>query len=112
MKNSLKALRERRLQGAPAPAQALSAQEGQRLQLAQHLRKLVDANPKAAREALEMSQEQAPELFLIAQNQPQAQWAESLMSSESMLSLMSRNPNQAKTLLEQPDLRSLLELLP
>ena len=77
-----------------------------------HLQRLVDADPRAAREALEMSQEQAPELYLIAQNQPPSQWAQSLMSSESMHSLMSRSPSQAKALLDQPDLRSLLELLP
>ena len=76
------------------------------------MQRLVDADPKAAREALEMSQEQAPELYLIAQNQPPSQWPQSLMSSDSMHSLLSRNPSQAKTLLEQNDLRSLLEMLP
>lgn len=96
----------------PAPAQRLTAQEVELLQLSRHLQRLVDSDPRAAREALEMSQEQAPELYLIAQNQPPSQWAQSLMSSESMHSLMSRSPSQAKTLLDQPDLRSLLELLP
>jgi hypothetical protein len=111
MNNSLKASTAQKLQGVAQP-QALSAQEAQRLQLEQHLRKLVQSDPKEAREVLEMSQEQAPELYLIAQNQPSSQWAASLMSSESMLSLLSRKPSQVKTLLEQPDLRSLLELLP
>ena len=111
MNSSLKASTAPKLHGAAQP-QALTAQEGELLLLSQHLRKLVEADPQEAREALEMSQEQAPELFLIAQNQPQAQWAQSLMSSDSMRSLMSRSPSQAKTLMEQPDLRSLLELLP
>lgn len=111
MNNSLKASPAHNLPGAAQP-QALTTQESERLRLLRHLQRLVESNPQEAREALEMSQEQAPELFLIAQNQPQAQWATSLMNSESMHSLMSRSRSQAKTLLEQPDLRSLLELLP
>lgn len=93
-------------------SQPLAKWEADRLLLLQHLERLVDADHKAARGALEMSQEHAPELYLIAQNQPPSQWARSLMSSDSMLSLLSRNPSQAKTLLEQPDLQSLLEQLP
>ena len=65
-----------------------------------------------AREAMEMSQEQAPELFQIAQSQPETQWAQALMSSDSMLSLMSQSPSRVKEMLEAPDLRSLLEMLP
>ena len=97
---------------AQQQSQPLSKQEADRLSLLMHLERLVDADPKAAREALEMSQEQAPELYLIAQNQPPSQWPQSLMSSDSMHSLLSRNPSQAKALLEQNDLRSLLEMLP
>ena len=97
---------------AQQQSQPLSKQEADRLSLLMHLERLVDADPKAAREALEMSQEQAPELYLIAQNQPQSQWPKSLMSSDSMHSLLSRNPSQVKTLLEQNDLQSLLEQLP
>ena len=93
-------------------SQPLAKLEADRLLLLQHLERLVDADPKAARGALEMSQEHAPELYLVAQNQPPSQWAQSLMSSDSMLSLLSRNPSQAKTLLEQTDLQSLLEQLP
>lgn len=111
MNSSLKASTAPKLQGAAQP-QALTAQEGELLLLSQHLRKLVEADPQEARQALEMSQEQAPELFLIAQSQSPAQWPQSLMNSDSMRSLMSRSPSQAKSLLEQTDLRSLLELLP
>ena len=93
-------------------SQPLEKWEADQLLLSKHLERLVDADHKAAREALEMSQEQAPELYLIAQNQPPSQWPQSLMSSDSMHSLLSRNPSQAKTLLEQNDLRSLLEMLP
>ena len=97
---------------AQQQSQPLSKQEADRLSLLMHLERLVDADPKAAREALEMSQEQAPELYLIAQNQPPSQWPQSLMSSDSMHSLLSRNPSQVKTLLEQNGLQSLLEQLP
>lgn len=90
----------------------LTAQEELRLLLSRHLQRLVAADPKAAREALEMSQEQAPELHLIAQNEPQSNWAEAVMNSDSMQSLMSRSPSQVKALLEKPDLQSLLEMLP
>ena len=93
-------------------SQPLSKWEADRLSLLMHLERLVEADPRAARDALEMSQEQAPELYLIAQNQPPSQWPQSLMSSDSMHSLLSRNPSQVKTLLEQNDLQSLLEQLP
>lgn len=111
MNNSLNASPAPKLHGAAQP-QALTAQESDRLLLLQHLRKLVDADPQEARASLEMSQEHAPELFLIAQSQPEKYWADALMNSDLMHSLMSRNPSQAKTLLQQPDLRSLLEQLP
>ena len=101
------------VQQAKAPQQnQLTERESAHLSLLQHLQRLVEADHKAAREALEMSQDQAPELYLIAQNQPRSQWPQSLMNSDSMRSLMSRSPSQAKALLEQSDLQSLLELLP
>ena len=90
----------------------LTERERAHLSLLRHLQRLVEADHKAAREALEMSQEHAPELYLIAQNQLPSQWAQSLMSSDSMQSLLSRSPSQAKALLEQSDLQSLLEQLP
>jgi hypothetical protein len=92
--------------------QPLTKQESQQLGLLTHLQKLVADNPQEARETLEMSQEHAPELFLIAQNQPQELWATSLMNSDSMLSLMPLSPSLVKTMMEQADLRSLLEMLP
>jgi Lon protease-like protein len=108
MNNSSKALQQHKSQSV----QPLTQQENQHLGLLTHLQKLVESNPQEAREALQMSQEQAPELFLIAQSQPQTQWAASVMSSESMLSLMPLSPSQAKAMMSQPDLRSLLEMLP
>jgi hypothetical protein len=108
MNNSSKALQPRK----SLLPQPLTVPENQRLELLQHLQKLIADNPKEAREALEMSQEQAPEMFLIAKNQSQTQWAASVMNSDSMLSLMPLNPSQVKTMMAQTDLRSLLEMLP
>ncbi len=63
-----------------------------------------------------MSQEQAPELYQIAQNQPPAQWAQALMSSDSMHSLMARVdwnlPGQQVPEPLDASLQSLLEQLP
>ena len=100
------------------PARRLTTQEEGRFLLARHLRRLVDADPKAAREALEMSQEHAPELYLIGQYQPPSNWAQAVMSSDSMHSLMAcdRSPQEQdelmQSLLETDDLQSLLERLP
>lgn len=108
MNNSPRASRHQ----MPQSAEPLTSQEKARLLLSQHLHQLVQADPEAARQALEMSQEQAPELHLIAQNQPPSQWAQALMNSDSMHSLMYQNPSQVQNLLQAPDLQSLLELLP
>jgi hypothetical protein len=102
----------------PEPARRLTPQEEGRFLLTQHLRRLVNADPKAAREALEMSQEHAPELYLIAQYQPAKYWGEAVMSSDSMHSLIARDrsPKEQEelmqSLLETEDLQSLLERLP
>jgi hypothetical protein len=85
-----------------SPVQPLTTQERERLLLVQHLRRLVDANPREAREALEMSQEHAPEMYLIAQYEPQSNWAEAVMNSDSMHSLMVRErpPQEMEALMQ------------
>jgi hypothetical protein len=84
--------------------------------LARKLQQLIDQSPKEALSALEMSQEQAPELYLLAQNQPQTQWAQALMNSDSMHSLMARVdwnlPGQQVAEPPETSLQSLLEQLP
>jgi len=112
MSNSQKASNLQKIKRASSQPQPLTQQERDHQSLLEYLQKLVKADPKEARKALEMSQEQAPELFLIAQSHPQSQWATALMNSDSMLNLLSQQPSQAKALLQQSDLRSLLELLP
>lgn len=97
------------------PATAKPDRQAYQGMLAQKLQDLVDESPQLARTALEMSQEQAPELSQIAQEQPQTQWGISLTSSDSMASLLSRldwsKPGQVQ-MHPQPDLQSLLEQLP
>ena len=80
--------------------------------LAEKLQDLIDQDEKEAQSALEMSQEHLPELYQIAQDQPPKWWGTSLTNSDSMHSLLSRNPSQVKTMLEQNDLQSLVEQLP
>ncbi len=97
------------------PATAKPDRQAYRGMLAQKLQDLVDESPQLARTAMEMSQEQAPELLQIAQEQPQTQWGMSLTNSDSMHSLLSRldwsMPGQVQTH-PQADLQSLLEQLP
>ena len=84
--------------------------------LTRKLQQLIDQSPQEALLALEMSQEQAPELYQIAQSQTQAQWAQALMNSDSMHSLMARVdwnlPGQQVPEPLDASLQSLLEQLP
>ena len=57
--------------------------------LAQRLQQLVDESPQAARQALELSQEEAPELWEIAENVSPPQWGQALASSEAFNRLLS-----------------------
>ncbi|WP_300661820.1 hypothetical protein [Hydrogenophaga sp.] len=87
-------------------------EEGELLRLQLHLKALVEADPKEARAAMEMSQEHLPEVFQIAKMYSPREWPQALMNSDSMNSLLSRSPSPVKELLAKPDLRSLLEMFP
>ena len=84
--------------------------------LARKLQSLIDQDGQRAREAMEMSQEHAPELSLISQEQPPTRWGTSLTNSDSMHSLLSRldwtKPGKVQSLPQPSDLQSLLEHLP
>ena len=84
--------------------------------LARKLQALIDQDGESARAAMEMSQEHAPELSLISQEQPQTRWGMSLTNSDSMHSLLSRldwtKPGKVQSLNQPSDLQSLLEHLP
>lgn len=97
----------------PNPQESrLTPREDERLQLQMRLSALIKADPQAAREAMEMSQEHLPEIYGIAKMYFPREWAQVLMSSDSMDSLLSRNPSAVKEMLQAPDLQSLLEMLP
>lgn len=57
--------------------------------LASKLQGMVDADPEAARRALEMSQDQAPELWAIAEEASPAEWGQRLIHSEGLRRLTS-----------------------
>lgn len=84
--------------------------------LARKLQSLIDQDGQSARAAMEMSQEHAPELWLISQEQPPTRWGMSLTNSDSMHSLLSRldwtQPGKVQSLSQPSDLQSLLEQLP
>jgi len=80
--------------------------------LTARLDELIKADPKAARRALEMSQEQAPELWAIAEQYPISQWASALVRSDQMNALISQMRwTGMKLPAEPPNLLEILELL-
>ena len=101
----------------PGTAQALSVPNPGRQMtpglyldlLTSKLDKLIQADPKGALQAMEMSQEQAPELWSIAQQYPPSQWASQLVRSDQMQGLLA--PLSWKGLLDQPTNQSLREIL-
>jgi hypothetical protein len=112
MNSSTKAFQPQKINSVSERPQPLTQREIDHSNLLKHLRKLVEADPKEARAAMEMSQEHLPEIYLIAQDQPERYWADALMNSDSMQILLSLSPHQAKELLQEQDLRSLLEKIP
>jgi hypothetical protein len=106
-----------------AQAQALSVMAGEKPDqaiyqtlLTQKLQQLIDLSPQEALSALEMSQEQAPELYLIAQNQFPKEWAACLARSDSLHSLIAQVdwdlPGEQISEPIETSLQSLLEQLP
>lgn len=71
------------------PTNSKPAPDLYRSLLESKLQALVDADPAAATQALEMSQEQAPELWAISEQTPVNQWGSALMRSEGMSRLLS-----------------------
>lgn len=97
---------------------SLQQREDDRKRLSLHLAQLVKDDPVEARQALEMSQEHLPEMYLISQSRTEREWPQSVMSSDSMHSLMYRqetvqqHQETIQSLLATDDLASLLEQLP
>ena len=108
----------------PAQQQALAVfgpkpedEEMLRESWGEKLQELINQDQKAARQLMEMSVENAPELLTIAaQNQP-SQWGMQIAHSDSALSLFNRiDWEQPGTLQPSPpesqNLRAILEQLP
>lgn len=79
--------------GAPAclaaPSPAGKPERDQYLSsLRQHLQRLIDQDQQEAQQALQMSQENAPELWEIAEQYPASQWASQLVRSDRLNSLL------------------------
>ena len=70
------------------PSTSKPTPEEHRQLLADKLQRLVDSDRDAARQALEMSREHAPEMWLIAETNPVSQWGQALTSSDSAQSLL------------------------
>lgn len=82
----------------------------------QKLQQLIDLSPSEARSSLEMSVEHAPELYLIAQNQFQREWATCLAHSDSFHGLIAcidwNLPGEQIAEPTETSLQSVLEQLP
>lgn len=96
------------LLSVPDPGRPMSAGL-YRSMLAAKLAELIQADPKAALRALEMSQEEAPELWAIAQQYPIEQWAIALVRSDQMTRLLAGIDGTGH--LSAPKPVSLLEIL-
>ena len=70
------------------PSKIKPSQQMYPILLARKLQSLIDQDGQRAKEAMEMSQEHAPELSLISQDQPPTRWGTSLTNSDSMRSLL------------------------
>jgi hypothetical protein len=97
------------------PASAKPRREVYRDLLSRKLQAAVDLEPEEAREAMEMSQEHAPDLYLISQDRPSTGWGTAIVNSDSASSLWSginwSQPGSLKSLPMQ-SLRELLEQMP
>ena len=110
-----KSLSESQAAALAVPAQSKPAPSLYRRLLSLHLQGMIDADPQEARSALEMSQEEAPNLWQIAEDVPESQWGEALTNSDSAQSLLAQIEwSQSGSLTSPPDtsLREILELLP
>lgn len=84
--------------------------------LALKLQEMVNQDPNEAKAAMEMSQEHAPILWLIAENQPQSQWGQEIASSDPMSMLTQEinwnHPGRVETRNQEASLLEVLEQLP
>jgi len=82
-----------------------------RQMLAQKLQALVDEDPQAARRGLEMSQEQAPALWAIAEESRPSEWGQRLMMCDPMDALISKADLAKPGTLSQEEPLELMDIL-
>ncbi|MBP5991369.1 MAG: hypothetical protein KA766_15305 [Piscinibacter sp.] len=91
----------------PAPREPSRWQYVATLEL--QLSRLIEADPGAARSGLEMSRENAPELWKIAQQLPRQHWASALARSDQLTSLLPDPWRVSEVEAEPRSLRAMLE---
>ena len=76
------------------------------------LQRLIDANPRAATQAMQMSQESAPSLWAIQEQYPRSQWASAIVRSDQATALIDRIEWDGTLAEPEPEnLTEILELL-
>lgn len=95
----------------PATGEQPMTEEQHRLRLESKLRQLIEADEEQARAALEMSQDEAPELWTLAQEWTAKDWPTLLLNSDSLQSLLNRVDYSLPGSLREPREQSLLEIL-
>ena len=92
----------------PNPGKAMTPSLYREL-LQQKLDAMIQADPKAAQQAMQMSVENAPGLWSIQQQHPTREWASALMQSDQMTRLLAPLKMPGSLSAKQP--QSLLEIL-
>jgi hypothetical protein len=97
----------------PAQGQTTMTLHLYRQLLEQKLNQLIQSDPTEAREAMEMSVDQAPELFSIAQNYPVMDWANQIVQGDTLMPILAQLTAQGVVEPERAQsLRQVLEALP
>lgn len=95
-----------------APGQTPMAPDLYRQLLEQKLDQLIQADPAEAREVMEMSAEQAPEFYSIAQNYPVMDWASQMVQGDTLMPLLAKvTPQGTVEPQRAQSLRQVLEAL-
>lgn len=76
------------------------------------LDELIQQDVKAARRAMELSQEDAPGLWAIAEQYPSSQWASAIVRSDQMTNLLAQSKGPGQQVPDdKPSLSEMLEAL-
>lgn len=96
----------------PAPGRSEMTLDLYRSLLTAKLGRLVAADPQEAQQVMEMSLEQAPELYAIAQQQAPTQWAQAIVQGETLMPILAQvTPKGSLQPQSEQTLRQVLEVL-